>query len=414
VRAGRGAHKADRMVIKDPWIRALVIVVLAIAVLFLAGLVWQLVAQFADIILLFFLAWVIAFILEPVVVFLRLHGRLPRPLAVTVAYLGLLILSVGGIVWLVLPLSGQVVQVALNLPAYASFATEQLVALQDALDERGIAVNLTSLVNYEDLVRRVETVAPPILFNAGALATRIASFLLQLAIVLILSFYVMLDGHRISQGLLRSVPVAFREDVVFFFASVNRAFAGFLRGQLVQALIYALGVAAIMSAFGLNLVLLTTVVNTLLMLIPFVGPPLALIMPIVIAFVEKPGSFWIIFLMVNVLQQIVLNVVAPRVMSTAIGLHPLLVFVGLLGGAQVAGVWGALFGVPVVAVVTAMVSFYHAMLEQRRGVTPPVAPIEPQVTPKETTTSPRQAVVRRPGAPLAETPARTPALGPRP
>ena len=354
------------MVIRDPWVRALVIVMLAIAGLYLAGLIWQVVSEFADIILLFFLAWIVAFILEPAVVFLRHYGRFPRPVAVTVAYLGMLILLVGGIVWVVPPLSRQVVQVVVDLPTYVDLANQQVAGLQAALDERGVAVNLASLFNYEDLVRRVESVAPPILSNAVALATRIGAFFLQLAIVLILSFYVMLDGHRISRGLLRTVPASFREDAVFFFASVNRAFAGFLRGQLIQAMIYALGVAAIMWAAGLDLILLTTVVNTLLMLIPFVGPPLALIMPIVIAFVESPGSFWVVFILVNVLQQVVLNVVAPRVMSSAVGLHPLLVFVGLLGGARVAGAWGALFGVPVVAVIAAMVSFYHAMIEERR------------------------------------------------
>ena len=81
------------MLTRDPWIRALVIVLVAISSLYLAGLVWQIAAQFADILLLFFLAWVVAFILEPVVDRLErgdIHGRL----AVSVAYFGMLI--VGG------------------------------------------------------------------------------------------------------------------------------------------------------------------------------------------------------------------------------------------------------------------------------------------------------------------------------
>ncbi|HYU18918.1 MAG TPA: AI-2E family transporter [Chloroflexota bacterium] len=354
------------MVIRDPWIRALVIVMLSIAGLYLAGLIWQMVSQFADIILLFFLAWVVAFILEPLVVFLRLHARLPRPVAVTAAYVGLLLLVLGGVVWVVPPLSRQVVQLAVDIPIYASVASEQAAALQDFLDDRGLPVNLASLLNYDETVRRIAAVAPPILSNAVALATNIASFFLQLAIVLILSFYVMLDGHRISRGLLATVPTGFRDDVAYFFASVNRAFAGFMRGQLIQSVIFSLGVAAIMWIAGTDLILLTTVVTTLLMLIPFVGPILALVMPLAIIVLEMPGSFWLSFIAINALQQVVLNVVAPRVMSTAVGLHPLLVFVGLLVGARVAGFWGALFGVPAMAVITAMVSFYHAMLEQRR------------------------------------------------
>ena len=162
------------------------------------------------------------------------------------------------------------------------------------------------------------------------------------------------------------MPIPFSEDVEFFVASVNHAFAGFFRGQLIQALVYAVGTAAIMWTAGLDLIVLTAVVNTLLMLIPFVGPPLALVLPLAITAFERPSSFWLVLILVISLQQIVVNVIGPRVMSSTVGVHPLLVFLGILAGAKLAGFWGALFGVPVVAVIAAMVVFYHDLLEQRR------------------------------------------------
>jgi predicted PurR-regulated permease PerM len=58
-------------------------------------------------------------------------------------------------------------------------------------------------------------------------------------------------------------------------------------------------------------------------------------------------------------------VLAPRILSRQIGLHPLLVFFAVLTGARVAGVWGAIFGVPIVAVFTTMLSFYRANHEER-------------------------------------------------
>ncbi len=60
-----------------------------------------------------------------------------------------------------------------------------------------------------------------------------------------------------------------------------------------------------------------------------------------------------------------LNVLAPRILSHQVGLHPLLVFFAVLTGARVAGIWGAIFGVPIVAVLTAMISFYRAGHEER-------------------------------------------------
>ena len=227
-------------------------------------------------------------------------------------------------------------------------------------------MNLATLVQFEELVRRVEAIGPLVLSNAVTLATQIASFIIQLLLVLMLSFYIMLDGPRIMRGAVGVMPLAIRDDVVFFVDSVNRAFAGFFRGQLIQALLYSLGTAAIMSAAGLDLILLTAVVNTALMMIPFIGPPLALILPLSIAIFEAPSIALVVAILVTGLQVVIVWVVAPRVMSSAIGLHPLLVFVGILAGAKLAGLWGAVFGVPAVAVISAMVVFYHAIIEERR------------------------------------------------
>ena len=354
------------MLTRDPWIRALVIVLLTIAGLYLASLAWQVAVQFSDIILLFFLAWVVAFILEPLVDGLQRHARLPRSVAVTFAYVAMLIVGAYGILWAIPALTTQVVQLVSELPAYGRLASDAFLRFQALLDEHQVNANLATLVQLEDLVRRAESVGPPILSNAVSVATGIATFIVQLVIVLMLSFYVMLDGHRIRRGLLRSLPPSFRQDADFFLVSVNRAFAGFLRGQLIQALVYAVGTAVIMWAVGLDLLLLTAVVNTVVMMIPFVGPPLALILPLAVALLERPDSFWLVFILINALQQVVINVIAPRVMSSAVGVHPLLVFVGLLGGAKLAGIWGALFGVPVVAVIAAMLSFYHTLLERAR------------------------------------------------
>lgn len=354
------------MLTRDPWIRALVIVLVAISGLYLAGLVWQIAAQLADILLLFFLAWVVAFILEPVVDVLERQARFSRSLAVSIAYFGMLIVGGAAVIWIVPALSRQAVQLASELPAYVAFLNDHFLELQAALEDRGFVVNLATLLQFEELVRRVEAIGPLVLANAVTLATQIASFIIQLLLVLILSFYIMLDGPRIMRGIVGVMPLAVREDVVFFVDSVNRAFAGFFRGQLIQALIYSLGTATIMWVAGLDLILLTAVVNTGLMMIPFIGPPLALILPLSIAVFEAPSVALPVAVLVTALQVVVVWVVAPRVMSSAIGLHPLLVFVGILAGAKLAGLWGAVFGVPAVAVISAMVVFYHAIIEERR------------------------------------------------
>ncbi len=105
------------MLIRDPWLRALSILGCAIASVYLIGLLWQVMEEFADIILLFFLAWLVAFVLEPVVGTL-VEGRLPRLAAIGLTYLTLLVLLSLGVILLIPALSLQIVDIARNLPNY--------------------------------------------------------------------------------------------------------------------------------------------------------------------------------------------------------------------------------------------------------------------------------------------------------
>src|SRR5260370_8512523 len=81
--------------IRDPWLRALSVLGCAIAGLYRVSILWGLVQEFADIILLFFLAWLVAFVLEPFVAAL-VESRLPRLAAIGLTYLTLLVVLVAG------------------------------------------------------------------------------------------------------------------------------------------------------------------------------------------------------------------------------------------------------------------------------------------------------------------------------
>src|SRR5947208_16865086 len=76
--------------IRDPWLRALSVLLVLIAGLYLAGMVWSLLLQLADILVLFFFAWLVAFMLEPAVAMIQERRGLRRPWAVSVVYLALL------------------------------------------------------------------------------------------------------------------------------------------------------------------------------------------------------------------------------------------------------------------------------------------------------------------------------------
>src|SRR4051812_32564413 len=332
------------MLIRDPWLRALSILGCAIAGFYLVGLLWQLLESIADILLLFFLAWLVAFVLEPVVATL-VEGRLPRLAAIGLTYLTLLAVSSLGVILLVPALSLQIVDVARNLPTYVEQATALLTGVQNTANEwltshgSPVLVDIKSALNPQELSRRADALGPPILSNAISFATGAATLLVEVLIMLILSFYFMVDGARLAESLIVALPVRAQDDARFLVASIHRAFAGFLRGQLIQSLVGGLGTGLIMSAFHVDYALLSSVIAALVLLIPFLGPVAAVALPVTIALLTHPEVALYVFLALLALQQVIFNVIAPRVLSRQVGIHPLLVFFAVLSGARVAGVW---------------------------------------------------------------------------
>ena len=205
--------------------------------------------------------------------------------------------------------------------------------------------------------------------NVLSVATNVITALVNVIIVLVLSFYMMLDGHKIADRLVNITPTRARGQMLLFFDSVGRSFGAFARAQFLLAFISGILTFVVLTAFHVGYAAAAAVLAGVGMLIPFLGPLLAIIPPLLIAafWVTSVGQFVWIFLILWVTQQLLVNVLAPRLLGDVVGMHPLLVLFALFAGATVAGIWGALFGVPVAAVGFLMVrDFYHEVLEPSR------------------------------------------------
>src|SRR4030088_3237164 len=295
--------------IRDPWLRALSVLGCAIAGFYLAGILWGIVQEFADIILLFFLAWLVAFVLEPIVSTM-VEGRLPRLAAIGLTYLTLLVVLVAGVILIVPALSLQIVDVVRSMPTYVEQATAFLTTFQssanDWLTSHGspVLVDIKSALNPQELSKRADALGPPILSNAIGFATGAATLLVQVLIMLILSFYFMVDGARLADRFIMALPMRAQDDARFLVASIHRAFAGFLRGQMIQALGGGVGTGVIMSVLGVDYALLSSVVAALVLLIPFLGPVAAVVLPVTIALLTRPEVTILLFVALLALQQV--------------------------------------------------------------------------------------------------------------
>lgn len=376
-------------------------VIVAISVYLLERLFF-LTALFATPLLLFGLAWLVSLILKPLVdrmtqmvlpvpfVTHRASStgaiaptwRLRRALAVSLVYLAIITLVVVLVVSLVPIIEPQLVGIDETLPSMVNQISQWVSGLEGELRRVGFRGNIEWIAQPEALAQQATSVGSTLIQQSLGIASGIAMLMINLTLVLILSYYITLDGPRIAEKILQIMPERGRDDTVRFFTIVNHTFGGFLRAQLIQGFIYGLATAVVMTVLGLDYVALASVLASIIVLVPLLGSVLGVIPPLVIAIIDRPDTVLLLLLVLAVVQQVLFNIIMPRLMGRIVGLHPLLVFAAILVGATVAGGWGILFGIPIAGVVASVLQFVYGRAtvalseaEQAAGATPPAEPI---------------------------------------
>jgi predicted PurR-regulated permease PerM len=367
---------------------------LAVAVaVYLLEKLFILTALFATPLLLFGLAWLVALMLKPLVdritqwnlpvPFVSHRGassgvvaptwRLPRSAAVSMVYAGMIALVAFLVLALVPIIQPQLVGVEETLPGAVGEISNWIVSIENEIARLGFRGDIERIAQPEALAQQAATLGSTLVQQSLDIASRVFAILIDVVLVLILSFYMTLDGPRISGGILRTLPPSWRADTARFFGIVNHTFGGFLRAQVLQGSIYGLATAVVMTAFGLNFVALASVITAIIVLVPIIGGILGVIPPLLVVLIERPDRTLWMLLVLALIQQVLFNMIMPRLIGRSVGLHPLLVFAAILVGAAVAGGWGILFGIPIAGVVASVLQFIYgrATGEEPTIVTPP-------------------------------------------
>ena len=310
---------------------------------------------FGTVVIIVFLSWLLAFVVSPLVSWLENRMDMRRTAIVVGTYLLGLVVIGFLLFYTAAAITQQVAELARNYPETERGILSTLAGWEQSLEFGRGRIDLTDL--YASAVNQVEGLGGEIVQQAQNIAGVTIATLGSLLLIIVLSLYMLVDSRRILARLRALVPHRYSDEADLLERSIVRAFGGFLRAQLILAAMQALLVAIVGSAFGIPYLFLWGTISALAMLIPFFGPPLALLPPIIGAALFAGGAVVPVTIILLVVQTILVNWLQPRLMRGALGLHPILVLVGLLLGSQVAGVWGALFGIPVIAVVWVFVSY---------------------------------------------------------
>lgn len=179
----------------------------------------------------------------------------------------------------------------------------------------------------------------------------------------VVAFYMMLDWDRMMQILDNLVPPRHREDVRYLAGEIDRALAGFVRGQSLVCLFLGVWYAVGLSAIGLNFGFLIGVVAGVLSFIPYVGSITAFVFSIIIAIVQGwPHISLPVEAIAIVSFGLIMDgyVLSPRLVGASVGLHPVWIMFALLAFGALFGFTGMIIAVPAAAALGAVMRFLAA------------------------------------------------------
>lgn len=298
--------------------------------------------QVRSIIALLFLSFIVMVALNPFVTFLQRKFRFPRAVSTAFVYLAMISLLAILLGAIIPPLAGELYQLlkAIEIPGLQQVVSEikfTISELSVLADRVGSSVGLVMSV-----------------------ITSTFSSLFTFFTLIVLSFYLMVDRENLP------LKVAwFSKDKQHielarkFLSSVELQLGGWVRGQIILMTLIGVVTYTGLVLLGVPYAVPLAVLAGLLEILPNLGPTMAAVPAIILAYLNGGPIFaGIILLFYVVIQQLENSVLVPKVMKANADVNPLIAIVAILVGLQMGGVLGALLAVPVYIVVRTMYAFF--------------------------------------------------------
>lgn len=369
-----------------------------------------------DTLTLLILAALIAFLLTPLINFMHLDLKLPRGLAVLLAYLFLILFFLLTPLVLLPPiidgfrvLAGIDYQILLD--QVLNWFEDTLLYLSTAdVHIFGIPIDLSGIVNpalqnlqatgptalklpsLQSLIDPLSSAATITYGVATSVAGTVVTGAISIIFTLFFAIYMSIDSHKFRPWFLSLIPDPYRPELAQLLERLRRIWRAYFRGQLILMISIGMLTWVGNTILGLPGAFALAFIAGVMELIPNLGPFLAAVPAVIVALIQGStnfdlNNFYFALMVIGfywAVQVTENNLIVPRVLGEAVELPPLVVMIGVFIGASVAGIMGALLAAPVIASTREVLSYLWAKMLGRDPFPPqPVEIASPRLSTRE-------------------------------
>lgn len=324
-----------------------------------AVLIWiglQVLARFEILLAPIVLSVALIYILNPLVNWLAAR-RIPRIISAFLAFLAMLAV-IAGIGLAVYPLvADQASELATSFP---EIYEDTAIEIEDLAASMGFEdADIWSYERVQDFIHDPEAqdqILSVVWERLGEVTTGVLETILVFVLAPVVAFYVLIDLPRVREEATSLVPERHRAEVLHVSSRLGEAVGGFLRGQMLVALIVGIMTSVGFRIIGLEFWLIIGMIAGALNIIPFVGPWVGGFLGVIVGFVTADLQTAVFAALVAlVVQQIDNHLISPNVLRATVHLHPAVIILLILLGGGIGGIWGVLLAVPIAAIIKILV-----------------------------------------------------------
>lgn len=342
--SGQGANWATRLAMA----RDAVLVILGAGLVLMA--LWWVLSRLGNVVVVLMMAVMFEITLSPLVERLALYWR--RPWAVLLVVLTTVVVFAVGGVLLITVIASQLANLVAKLPQEIQTVTQTTPGLMAWFRHNGVQLNVVEL--EDRLVSSLGQVSSFLVTQTVNIVTHLVDTIVDAAITLFITVYLLLDATRIQSGVLRLIPHKQREGLLAVEHTLARVIGGYVRGQIALSVIVGTAFGFGTWLIGLPYPLVIGVFAAVMELIPMLGPVLGAILPIILALFGRP---WIqvpeVLVLLAAAHLLESQILGPRIIRSQVGIHPVVSVIALMIGATLRGILGALFAVPIAGIIVA-------------------------------------------------------------
>lgn len=316
------------------------------------------------------LAMILYYLLRPVLRLLE-RFRIKRIWGILMIFLGVVgLLTL--VTFLILPFLREQLQMLIEeFPQYFM----QLLTDIDAFLRTSFVGNYYTGSNFDidqlmetlpdNLAGILQDVVASIITGITGFLSTITSFVLSIVIVPFILFYLLKDGEKLPEYILKLLPPRLRDDTREVFGEADKQLSAYIQGQLIVAFLIGVMVFIGFLIIGMKYALLLGVLAMFTSVVPYIGPAIAITPAVIIALVTSPFMLVKLAIVWTVVQLVEGNVISPQVMGKTLFIHPVTIIFVLLTAGSLFGVAGVILGIPAYAILRVLVSHIFKLFKRR-------------------------------------------------